>query len=1073
MTTSPTLSAVLQSRYWCFISYRHADNKEPGRQWASWLQHQIENYEVPEELVGTINERGEVIPERIFPVFRDEEELPADADLGCPIYRALDRSLFLLVLCSPQSVQSTYVANEIAYFKRLGRSHRVLAAMIEGEPNASWDEGRQRTGVDPTTECFPQPLQFMVDANGELDYSQRAEPIAADFRLPDGSKGWTSTEALRQALPKSMPKAKVDEVVAAYHQQCELARLKIIAGILGVPLGMLTKRDKAYQLEKERQRTRVFRRVATALGILAVAAAGGGLLAYLKRQEAVVNGQRAIAAEYEANSNLNRATGLLWEASSNAWNEAERSYRDGDPQAALAYIASGMRNAPANTGLLTFAACVMAESTHPLRTLSFDLPVTNVAYTRPENTLIVAELYYSAGTRYSLWNPETAEKLDEVVIAADSAITGDQRKDRPWLEFAPPPLAGKSTEDGALDVAWSPCGMRCALNMQPRVKVKGEGISWNHPWFDSNADEPTLTVPKTECATSYSWSADGSVLATSHSSIDMVDQGSGRVDLWDLRTAFGFTLQPDEVTPASEINPDDALTGVESPDAIFRSDGDYLIGDRENGAAIFRKGGADPLWTLASDSGKETLVLSTFGSAKEAVVLRCPVSVDDAGEGAPALLTLERRSMDTGEILGMARVEVPRFTSAEFSKFTLQVARHPQGKGYACGVAAFILAWDGTASPPTLAPDPGPRDDIGFSGPTSFLPDGNSLLVGQRRKLLHLKWPEMTVIAGPRYHETMVSALSVSNEGRLLVSGAGFGDGAGSAGYAQVWTLPDLLPTGPRLNHASNIERVSFLGEGSTFVSSTNSPDGSDMRIWDSKTSLPLTNYIAPPVGTGQAFLTYDNYRPGELSVITARGEVDAFGKGTYSARLPTPSSPVPAWFHEHFLPFVCCKILSPEGSLKPVPATLLHEHYKQVQAKLAKAPPEQDDVYLSLARWQLSNPSARSLSPFTSQTRDDFLELYFFLPIRGGKSGIDTALAYAIDPGHPLLHLHLALNEANQEKRLRYINYGYYRLTRPTNEEIYGRERWNAHLRVAQNLLTLLKQPEAVEKIEKILSRN
>ena len=61
------------SQYRAFISYRHADNRQQGRQWATWLHQAIETYEIPKELVGTKNSRGEEIPERIFPVFRDEE----------------------------------------------------------------------------------------------------------------------------------------------------------------------------------------------------------------------------------------------------------------------------------------------------------------------------------------------------------------------------------------------------------------------------------------------------------------------------------------------------------------------------------------------------------------------------------------------------------------------------------------------------------------------------------------------------------------------------------------------------------------------------------------------------------------------------------------------------------------------------------------------------------------------------------------------------------------------------------------------------------------------------------------
>jgi hypothetical protein len=99
--------------YWCFISYRHADNVAPGRQWATWLHQAIETYEVPGDLVGKTNGRGDVIPQRIFPVFRDETDLPANAHLASGINDALAVSKVLLVICSPRAAASTYVADEI------------------------------------------------------------------------------------------------------------------------------------------------------------------------------------------------------------------------------------------------------------------------------------------------------------------------------------------------------------------------------------------------------------------------------------------------------------------------------------------------------------------------------------------------------------------------------------------------------------------------------------------------------------------------------------------------------------------------------------------------------------------------------------------------------------------------------------------------------------------------------------------------------------------------------------------------------------------------------------------------
>ena len=217
-------------RYWCFISYRHADNKEEGRQWATWLHHAIETYEVPGDLAGTTNERGDVIPERIFPVFRDEEELPADADLSSPIYRALDTSRMLIVICSPRVVASTYVNDEIRYFKKLGGEDRVLAVMVEGEPNASRDAGKQSMGFRVEDECFPDALRQSFGPDGAMR-EVLTEPIAADFRLGQ-EQGWTSPEAYRQAMRRDdvLSAREIERRVEEYRQRSHL--MPIASGLV-------------------------------------------------------------------------------------------------------------------------------------------------------------------------------------------------------------------------------------------------------------------------------------------------------------------------------------------------------------------------------------------------------------------------------------------------------------------------------------------------------------------------------------------------------------------------------------------------------------------------------------------------------------------------------------------------------------------------------------------------------------------------------------------------------------------------------------------------------------------------
>lgn len=277
-------------RYAVFISYRHADNKDMGRKWANWLHESLETYEIPKDLAGTADLRGGTVPASLYPVFRDEEELPADADLSTNICRALDNSAQLVVLCSPRAVQSRFVADEIRYFKEIGKSHCILALMIDGEPNASGDPAKlAQMGTE--MECFPEPLRFGVPdrETGRVDWTKRTEPIAADVRPASRPvQGWTSAGAYDEALGREGKLNKTERAAAVqdYAAQLELAKLKVVAGALGLPLGVLTQRDKAAQLAKARRRAAVMRRWLAAVGVLAILAIGGGVMAWKQYQEA-------------------------------------------------------------------------------------------------------------------------------------------------------------------------------------------------------------------------------------------------------------------------------------------------------------------------------------------------------------------------------------------------------------------------------------------------------------------------------------------------------------------------------------------------------------------------------------------------------------------------------------------------------------------------------------------------------------------------------------------------------------------------------------------------------------------
>jgi hypothetical protein len=69
----PVSSVPVEKHHWAIISYSHSDTKETER-----LHKGLENFKVPSSLLGSESRTGGV-PKRIFPVFRDEDELSSRA----------------------------------------------------------------------------------------------------------------------------------------------------------------------------------------------------------------------------------------------------------------------------------------------------------------------------------------------------------------------------------------------------------------------------------------------------------------------------------------------------------------------------------------------------------------------------------------------------------------------------------------------------------------------------------------------------------------------------------------------------------------------------------------------------------------------------------------------------------------------------------------------------------------------------------------------------------------------------------------------------------------------------------
>ena len=195
---------------------------------AARLHRRLETWRIPKSIVGQPTILGP-LPPTLTPIFRDREELPAAADLSEEVGRALTQASSLIILCSPAAAQSRWVRREIEMFQTVAPGRPILAALVPG--------------ADPS--C-------LADLFGD------GEPIAADFN-PAG-------DGERYGL------------------------LKLVAGIAGVPLDTLVRRDA------QRRMRRVI-----AVTLLSV------LLMLIFAAVAVV----AVDAKRQASAERDRAEGLV------------------------------------------------------------------------------------------------------------------------------------------------------------------------------------------------------------------------------------------------------------------------------------------------------------------------------------------------------------------------------------------------------------------------------------------------------------------------------------------------------------------------------------------------------------------------------------------------------------------------------------------------------------------------------------------------------------------------------------------------------------------------------------------
>lgn len=207
-------------KYVAFISYQRKDEE-----WAKWLQHQLEHYHLPIDLIennDTISVNAEKSSGEYFiepidrkdikelrPVFLDETEL-AGGNLKDEINKALSDSRYLIVICSPNSAKSKWVNQEVQSYIDSDRTSRIIPIIIEGIPYSN----------NKDTECYVPALCKLRNTDKErLGINAISEKEKASVKLVAQILG-VSFDSLwkRYDREKEMERAKAIEEKKAFQR---------------------------------------------------------------------------------------------------------------------------------------------------------------------------------------------------------------------------------------------------------------------------------------------------------------------------------------------------------------------------------------------------------------------------------------------------------------------------------------------------------------------------------------------------------------------------------------------------------------------------------------------------------------------------------------------------------------------------------------------------------------------------------------------------------------------------------------------------------------------------------------
>jgi WD40 repeat protein len=837
-------------KYWAFISYSHQDNlavRGDGSgdhiPWANWLHDQLETYRVPDGYSDRLAATGEPMPERFFPAFRDEAELPTSHDLGGQIHDALRRSRFLIVIASPRSAASRYVNEEVRYFRQLGRGNRILTLIVDGEPNVRL---HPKAGWAAGDDCFCLALVHPLRADGSVDETVLLpeEPIAADVRVkeaepPREMRAPERTHSDRQGL-------------------IDFMKLKLIAGLMGVGLDELVQRDKRRaeeQLKRSRQelsRTEfLFAR---------------HLLDLKDYPKAYARLSKSLADDP---GNCAAATLGLEEIRVKMNRGALRQYHCEGAVRSAVFSPDGVRvlTASGNTARLWDAA-----SGRPLaEPLCHDETVVSAVFS-PDGSRVLtaswdktARLWDAASGRPSVEPLRHEGWVNSAVFSPDGArilTASNDNTARLWDATSGRPLAEPLRHAGwVLSAVFSPDSSRILTASNDKTARLWHAAS-GHPSAEPLRHEGWVN--------SAVFSSDGSRILTAS------DDKTAR--LW--HAASGRPL-------AEPLRHEGRVSS-----AVFSPDGSRILtASDDKTARLWDAASGRP---LAEPLRHENLVSSAVFSPDGAWILTASgdntTQLWDAASGRPLAEPLRHAggvrsavfSPDSSRILTASDDKTARLWDAASGRPLAEPLRHEDtvwsavfspddariltASGDILGHSGYARLWDAASGRPLGEP----LSHEGWVNSAVFSPDGVRILTASEDKTARL-WDAASgrPLAEPMRHEDMVWSAVFSPDGARILTASG--DIFSDFGYARLWDAASGRPFAEPLRHEGWVNSAVFSPDGARILTASgnlgdSTPDCA--RLWDAASGRPLAEPMLHAGGVRSAVFSPDGMR-----ILTASGD--------------------------------------------------------------------------------------------------------------------------------------------------------------------------------------------------------